>query len=261
MFSIAIPSYKRPDTLGKKTLKALRDEGFLPTQITVFVANEDERRLYEAALDPSLYGSLVVGVVGLAAQRQFISEHYPLGQPLLQIDDDIRRFKKLGPYHLPTLFQQAFEYCQTHAIPLWGLYPTHSTLFMKRRFKLGCFNLVGSCFGLLNTRDVSYTVEEDERFPCCKEDYFRAFTLYRQAQKLFRLDMVSVDTTYWGGGGGLNLTRTLEQETAACASLCRLFPEYVKDTYVKKNGHHDIHLRKLPFFYLPPDTLAETGGR
>ena len=252
MFSIAIPSYKRPDTLNKKTLKALKEEGFLANQITVFVANEEERKAYEEALDPSLYGSIVVGRLGIAAQRSFITEHYPIGQPILSIDDDIRKFKKLGPYHLPTLFQQAFDYCQTNAIPMWGLYPTHSTLFMKRRFKMGCFNIVGSCFGFLNTR-VS--------IPCAvKVDYYLSFLLYRASKKLFRLDMVSVDTNYWHGSGGLNLTRTVEVEQEAANFLVRTFPEIVKDTYVKKNGRPDIHLRKIPSFYLPPDTLAETAA-
>lgn len=248
MYSIAIPSYKRPDCLSKKTLKALKEEGFLPNQITIFVANEEERKTYEQALDPSLYGSLVVGAVGLAAQRSFIAQHYPLGHPILQLDDDIRKFKKLGQYHLPTLFQEAFEYCLAHQIPMWGLYPTHSTLFMKPRLKMGCFNCVGSCFGIFNTRDIHYISD-------IKEDMFRSFTLYAASKKLFRLDMVSVDTNYWHGTGGLALTRTVDNEMAAAKALQEAFPWAVKDTYVKKNGRPDIHMRKIPSYYLPPDTL------
>ena len=252
MFSIAIPSYKRSETLNKKTLTALKNEGFLPHQITVFVANEEERESYLRNLDPSLYGTLVVGVLGIGNQRKFILEHYPLGHPILMVDDDVRKFKKIGEWHLPTLFQKTFDYCLREGIPAWSLYPVSNPLSMKSRIRVGLHLLVGSCFGVFATEGPDYS-------GCphgVKEDYVTSFVLYQASKKLLRLEFLAVDTTYWNGKGGLQGIRTDDIERQASEYLARLYPQFVKDVYTRKNGRPDIHLRKLPVFLLPPETLA-----
>ena len=41
-YEIAIPSYKRPETIKKKTLKVLEGHNIPPEKINIFVANEEE---------------------------------------------------------------------------------------------------------------------------------------------------------------------------------------------------------------------------
>ena len=244
MFEIAIPTYKRSETLGKKTLRALKEEGFNPATITIFVASDEEAALYKTALDPSLYLKIVVGKKGLKEQRRFISDYYPEGQRLLSIDDDIRRFKKLKPdTNLPELFEKAFDFCEKEKILLWGLYPAGNKYYLKDRFKIGLFLCVGSCFGILNQRGFEASYAE-------KDDYYLTFECYKKAGSLLRIDSVAVDTTYWGGKGGLQETRTISSELESCINMFSMYPEYVKKVYMKKNGKPDVVLQKKVSFYI-----------
>jgi hypothetical protein len=127
---IAIPSYKRPDILRKKTLQTLQDGGIDMSRVTVFLANHEEAVAYG-----TLPVATVVGVPGLAAQRQFIQSHYPIGQLILFMDDDISSIKqKNGDRLLPvvdlkTLFNRAFELMGSANI--WGVYPAANARFMQ----------------------------------------------------------------------------------------------------------------------------------
>src|ERR1700686_558248 len=87
---IAIPSYKRPEILKSKTLALLEQYGVYPGQVTIFVANEEEKSIYQKVLDDSQYvKQLVVGVPGMGAIRNFIQHHYKENTPILNMDDDL----------------------------------------------------------------------------------------------------------------------------------------------------------------------------
>ena len=103
-YRIAIPSYKRAETLRAKTLRTLAIFCFPPEMIDVFVV-PDEYHHYESTLLEEMYGNLIEGVPTLAAQRVFIQDYYPPGQKILMMDDDISNFKSLVNYPLPQQFK------------------------------------------------------------------------------------------------------------------------------------------------------------
>ena len=45
-YVVAIPSYKRPETLRTKTLKVLQDYNIDPTRIYIFVADDEQKEIY-----------------------------------------------------------------------------------------------------------------------------------------------------------------------------------------------------------------------
>jgi hypothetical protein len=236
---IAIPSYRRAKTIGSKTLRVLKQEGFLASSIDIFVADTQEEAIYRATVDRTLYNEIIVGVPKIYKQRKFISDYYPPGSYVVQLDDDIRGFKKLREVHLPTLFLQAFDYCKEHTIPLWGIYPVANDLFMKDSVRLGLFLVCGICFG-----SVAGTLPEiGIDF---KDDWYLSLTLYQEFGTLMRIEYIAPHTTYWGSEGGLNTYRTLELEEEVSQILLSLFPEYIDTAYIKKNGHPDIKLKKFP---------------
>ena len=47
---VAIPSYKRYDTIVEKTLSTLKHYKIPPSKITFFVADKEEKKLYEGAI-------------------------------------------------------------------------------------------------------------------------------------------------------------------------------------------------------------------
>jgi hypothetical protein len=90
-YVVAIPSYKRPDVMVKKTLKTLKEGGVPSSVIYIFVADEGEARIYENTVQKDLYNQIVVGVKGIAAQRNFIVKYFPEGQCVVSFDDDVEQ--------------------------------------------------------------------------------------------------------------------------------------------------------------------------
>ena len=238
MLKIAIPSYKRATTLGKKTLKVLREEGFLASDINIFVANQEEADEYKGAVDASLYNDIVIGVPTLVAQIKFINNYYPDGTYLVKMDDDIRGFKRLRECHLPTLFQEAFDYCKKNNIPMWGISPCDNSRFMKDCWTKGLFNVCGVCYGSLARH-----IQSDIDF---KDDWYRSLAGFKEYGTLLKIDFLAPKTTYWGGKGGCNVYRTFEKEKEVADKLLELFPEYISKIFIKPNGHPDLKLKRFP---------------
>ena len=89
-YVIAIPSYKRADTLNKKTLNLLKKTDIQHKEkVYIFVADEDEYEIYKAKINPADYHSLIIGRHTLKAQRNFILEYFPLGTKIMNLDDDL----------------------------------------------------------------------------------------------------------------------------------------------------------------------------
>ena len=91
-YEIAIPSYKRPETIKKKTLRVLESYNIDASRITVFVADEDEYKQYLESLAKDPYANkckIIVGVHTIGAQRNYIEKWYPEGTRLMMFDDDI----------------------------------------------------------------------------------------------------------------------------------------------------------------------------
>lgn len=90
-YVIACRSYKRPITFRRKTYRMLAHNG-LVDRLYIFVADEEEKALYEAALDGQPCRQIVVGSVGGAAATRAICAFFPVGQRIVFVDDDLTRF-------------------------------------------------------------------------------------------------------------------------------------------------------------------------
>jgi len=102
-FIVVIPSYKRADTIGKKSLNVLRKYNFPNNRIYIFVANQEEKKLYENKLyidnktdnkTDNKY-NIIIGELGLANQRNFIRNYFPEGTKILSMDDDVEEINYL----------------------------------------------------------------------------------------------------------------------------------------------------------------------
>ena len=88
-YIIAIPSYNRPELIQVKTLALLHRHEIPASKITIFVANHEQHDLYKSKVPAWLYGNIVVGVLGLRNQWNFIMDYYPEGAHVVQMDDDL----------------------------------------------------------------------------------------------------------------------------------------------------------------------------
>ena len=89
---IAIPSYKRHDIIMEKSLSTLKHYKVPPSRMTIFVANKEEKKLYEEAIPTGTVKDIMIGVVSLDKVRNFILDYYPKGKHIVVMDDDIRGF-------------------------------------------------------------------------------------------------------------------------------------------------------------------------
>ena len=91
---VAIPSYKRHDQILEKSLSTLKHYKIPPSRITIFVADNEEQKLYEEAIPKGTVKDIVVGVLGMDKVRNFIADYYPKGKHIVMMDDDIRGFNQ-----------------------------------------------------------------------------------------------------------------------------------------------------------------------
>ena len=86
-YKIAIPSYKRPETIKQKTLRILNEHNIDKNKITIFVADTQEEAEYKQSLQDQY--KIVVGVPTIGKQRNFIEKYYNEGTQLMMFDDDL----------------------------------------------------------------------------------------------------------------------------------------------------------------------------
>ena len=90
-YVIACRSYKRSSVFPYKTYRMLAHNG-LTSRLYIFVANHDEKVLYERALKGLEYKQIVIGEIGCAAVVRSICAFFPIGQRIAFMDDDLSRF-------------------------------------------------------------------------------------------------------------------------------------------------------------------------
>lgn len=224
---VAIPSYMRTQRLTDSTLATLAAGGVPAAKIKVFVANEEERELYESMVPRGLYSELVVGEVGMNKVRNCIIKHYPHGQRLVQFDDDVRAVlkldatgKKLEPItDLPAFFELAFAMMARAGANLWGLYPVCNAFYMKKGFTTDLRQITGVVWGGIN----------DHHLPpmSCwsKSDIERTLQYYVRDGAVLRFNEVSAQQRPWTEPGGCQAPNNRTPETARQAAeyLCRTY--------------------------------------
>ena len=157
-YKIAIPSYKRPETIKKKTLLLLEEHNISKDIITIFVADEDEEKEYKSSLGSEY--KIVVGVPTIGAQRNFIEKYYPENTKLVMFDDDLHGvFLKDGSKIKPInnlekdFIIKGFDLCEDNNAKIFGLYAAANGYFMKHRvYKKLCY-ICGGVFGVIVQHD------------------------------------------------------------------------------------------------------------
>lgn len=248
---VCIPSYKRSELITKKTLKTLLTGGVPADRITVYVANADEETVYKAILKDTV--RVVVGVPGLAAQRQFIQDQWPVGQQIVFIDDDISQIKQLQATKLTqvtdisTLFDNAFVEMEKVGANIWGVYPAASALYMSDTTTTTLTYLPGGLFGVKNTRGPTLRYGDNQ------EDKERSLRYWARDGVICRLNNVTILTRYYGTGGMESPTRKDETKDAT-QQLVDEFPHLISQCYKAKYGIYDIKFKRMtPTRTLPPE--------
>lgn len=248
-YIVCIPSYKRSKICNAKTLKTLNGLGVSASIIKVFIV-EEEKEDYINELNPEWYGELVVGVKGLVAQRQFITDYHQAGTRILSLDDDIEALDlSLTDYSsADDFFRSAFDTCIKENAFIWSPYPVFNEYFRKDRKPVttDIAYCIGAFFGYINRPN-----DPELMTPLSpngnKEDVERSIRFYIKDGKIVRFNRVGFKTKYYGtDGGGLGTFKTrLEKMKESAIALNNAFPDLTR-IKIRKNGMYEIVLRSAP---------------
>ena len=236
-YKIAIPSYKRPETIKKKTLKVLESYNIDPSRITIFVADESEYEAYKFSLKDTPYQNIVVGVPTIGAQRNFIERWYPEGTKLMMFDDDIEEVqKKISEQKLGRIDNleeeviiKGFEECKKFGAKTFGIYAASNAYFMKERVYTKLCYIIASMFGVI--------VEHHDdliRVTNHGEDYEYSIRQYVRNGAVVRFDNYTVKSNYYKEDGGLQTIRTKEYVHDSIKKIAEMYPDlctmYIRET-------------------------------
>jgi hypothetical protein len=240
-YTIVIPTYQRYKELNSKTLKLLKRYNIPSKKIFIFVADDNEKMEYEKYTSPDDYNEIVVGVLGIAAQRNFITQYFPDGLYIISMDDDIESIMNLGLEidDFNELIQCNYHLMDSHNCDTWGIYPVNNIFFMKSQKEI-TYNfkfIIGCLFGFINNKN--YVLSNNCE---CKEDYERSVLSYINRGAIMRCNHISVKTKFYAMGG-LGKNRDVANLKAV---------QYLIDTYplhfarkFRKDGREEIRVKKL----------------
>lgn len=250
-FVVAIPSYHRAKKLRSQTLDFLSSEKIDPQAITIFVADEDERKEYEKVLLPDSYSRLVVGHLGLAEQRNFIHSYYPLGTKILFIDDDIKNLKWLTYRPLKSFVEEMFMIAEQERVNLWSIQPASTLLYCKERVRVGKMFCVGCFYGQVNTEDAGIPP-----LSAC-EDKYRSLYRYKTDGKTMRYDGCCPNTTYFTKGGLTEYRKT--RQHLDTVEVCKMF-EGECSLKKKKTGVSECSWKQVSQKDFSLSNFSQTSG-
>jgi hypothetical protein len=243
---IAIPSYKRAETLRDKTLTVLKGYNIPVNRIHIFVASDDERKIYESILSPGSYGQLHVAIPGMAAVRNYITGFFPVGKYIFNMDDDIRGFLEWSATasrnerplkDLASAINHGFITAQRSGLRLFGFYPVANGYFMKNTTTSDLRYIIGSAWGIINPGKI-LTVTIDD-----KEDYLRSIIMYVLDGGVLRFNNIAIQSAYYKEEGGMQETRTMKRIETSAKAMVNAFPDLVKINLTKKSGIPEVRLR------------------
>lgn len=245
-YIVAIPTYNRVEEVIHKTLHTLKEGGVSKSHIYLFVANKQQRDLYEENVPKNLYHEIVVGKKGITNQRIFISQYFQEGRYVVSMDDDVETLEMLKGAKLVKIanidafFLQAYKTMKQNNLFIWGIYPVRNPFFMYNETTFDLRFIIGVTFGFI-TRHVKQLKMSTKAET--KEDYEQTILYYKQDGGVIRFNNVTAKTKF-NAPGGLGTDR-FERNKKAAEYLTNKYPDIVTRRD-RKDGTPEVKLTKLP---------------
>ena len=243
-YKIAIPSYNRLQTLKDKTLFYLNECGIEKDRITIFVADEEQQKIYNVLLEDGY--KIVIGEPGMTKVRNFIRRYYGDDEFVINMDDDIKHLSKLTNgklepfYRLDDLIKLGFVECQKQGTKIWGISAVENPFYMSHGMSTSLKFIVGCFFGVINDKRNHFQVPDHL---LVKSDYDITIKHYITFGKVIRFNGFCPKTKYYTEAGGLQGIRKVDDSKWASEWLSKTYPDYVSIKGVAGNGHLQISLR------------------
>jgi hypothetical protein len=230
-YKIAIPSYKRPETIKRKTLKIIDEHNINIDRVTIFVADKEEEQEYINSLG-SKY-KIVVGVPTIGEQRNFIEKYYKEGEKVLMFDDDID-----GVFVKDGSKIKGFNECEKTNAKFFGLYAAANGYFMKHRIYNKLCYICGGVFGVIIQHDPFLNRRTNHG-----EDYEYSIRQYIKNKIVVRFDYITIKSKFFKEEGGLQTIRTKKYIFDSINKIYSMFPSYCTMYIRKSSGNAELRLR------------------
>lgn len=242
-YQIAIPSYKRPETIKNKTLKLLMDHNIDKNKITIFVADNDEEKIYKQSLGNEY--KIIVGVHTIGNQRNFIERYYNENTKVVMFDDDldgvfIKNENNLDPINNieNDLIINGFNECIKNNSYVFGVYAAANAYFMLNRIYTKLCYIPGGVFGVIIQHD-----DFLQRKTNHGEDYEYSIRQYIKNKIVVRFDYITIKSKFFKEQGGLQTIRTKQYIYDSIKWIQDEFPEYCKMYIRKSSGNAELRLK------------------
>ena len=253
-YIICIPSYKRAKMCNEKTLDLLYKNKINKQLIYIYVANQEEYDEYNKILNKNFYNKLIIGVKGIALQREFIYNYWPIGQHLMFLDDDINKLD----FSLSNLFKNktlnylikyGFNECKKTNAYIWGIYPVYNPFFRKNKQEISTSLkfIIGAFYGVINRPHIKnikniLAIKHNGQ----KEDVESSIRYFIEDGIILRFNRIGFLTKYYNPQGGIgSFQQRLKPMKEAAKRLNEFFPMY-GNISIRKNNMHEFKLKNIP---------------
>jgi hypothetical protein len=207
----------------------------------------------------SLFSDLVIGKLGVGAQKNFMSRNFAEGEHVVHMDDDVESIVQVAPVpgkrneseEIGDFRKQAawaFKLCQKSGTRLWGIQMTTNAFFLSARATIGW--LYGPVYGEVNSRGKRFRVARSDGN---QDDVERTLQHIRAYGNIVRLSALGMKTI-WRAPGGMQARQTVQERHAIGRSyarvLARRFPDIVKRVEIAELPH-DVNFK----FFVSPTCL------
>jgi hypothetical protein len=248
-YVVAIPSYNRSREIVAKTLATLKNGLVNPNSIYIFVADEEEKAVYQNAIPTELYREIVVGEKGIVNIRNFISSYFRENQYIVSIDDDISAVKELREGKLETIanlhkfFIDAYLVLLEQKLYLWGVYPVAFSLQMSHSISTSFKFLIGLLHGYINRKSADLILSTEIE---SKEDYERSILFHIKDGGVVRFNNITYKTKFYQPGGLGTKEDRREKNRIAAEHLLEKYPLYSRSAYFhEKKETYEVKLFQL----------------
>ena len=266
-YIVAIPSYKRPQTLKNKSLRVLQEQKIDPKRIDIFVADKEQEDIYKNELPKGAYNKIIVGKPGIKNIRNFMPKYYPEGQKIFYMDDDIGQIfqnfnhgktlprlnketydkkhnKLIKLKNLHKFIEKAFALAKEKKMDNWGVYPVENPYFMKPTTRKSddytstyLSYIIGFMTGVINNRKAEIRTIDD------KEDYERSIKYYLKDGGVLRFNNVTCRTNCYKEPGGMQVERTKKRIHDSAVYLTKEYPKLCTLNTGKKSGFSEVRMK------------------
>lgn len=238
---VAIPTYKRSNTIEKNALKfVLQDMRIPPVDVYLFVSNDEEYNDYKMLMYK--YGLKIINAKVDNARDKFnyIHSYFIHNEDVLVVEDDVKGIITITDKKPRTIIENGFRLMHRYNKKIWGVYPSSNKLFMQPNVLTGFGFIVANIYGFVGDGDRRVLVQEQ-----CKTDYERSLLYSLHKDGVVRLNYVAAKTSNYTNKGGMQTMSdraTLEQQS--CDNLVKRYPQYIAYKNGTKSMYCEIKLLK-----------------